>query len=660
MYTPASSILARLSATISKPRERISVSEWADRYRVLSPEVAAEPGPWRTARVPYLREVMDSFFDPAVAQISLMFSAQTAKTEAMINMMFAAIDVLGMSQMFMFPTENDVQEFNAKRLKPSVDACEKIKGHLIKTDPITNSGIKCRGVYVDFAWSKSPRTQKGKPRGIIFADEIDEYEDPNALERIRNRMKTFASPKMVVSSTPTDENVGIHAQFQAGDRRRFFVPCPYCNEMQTLNFNRLKWEGGIAAREDDVRRGTWYECIGCGERIAESQKQGMLNRGQWQSEEPEYVSSHRSYHLSELYSPFPSATWGGIAAEFVRHKGNPPATFYTERLGEPYVARGRRLESHALRMLALPVKDGGYLKRTIPEPVRVLIAAVDVQHNRFYFVCRGFAEKASASYLIDEREIKFTNPSTLDEIAHFVRSLKYEQLRNVNGAMQKVPWRPVVWGIDSGDRTREVYELVGKFYPSSPIAQPIPRVFAVKGRGTTQIDQPWTETAVSEMRDGTKLRKAGSGGTGGIRLLNVNGPVYKEAIHNEFRGDPRLGLAVDDKGAAVGVVQAYLPGDVSDEYLHHMTSEEYRQTSTKARGGFGKFEWCKRPGVTRNDFFDCEQYVRALADRFMVKALIKCSTGFAVLDVGGGGGGGGAQAVPMARPQAGFSIKKQF
>ena len=41
-----------------RPERPIPVSEWADRHRILPP-TAAEPGRWRTSRVPYLREEMD-------------------------------------------------------------------------------------------------------------------------------------------------------------------------------------------------------------------------------------------------------------------------------------------------------------------------------------------------------------------------------------------------------------------------------------------------------------------------------------------------------------------------------------------------------------------------------------------------------------------------
>lgn len=42
-----------------EPDSYMSVSEWADKYRMLSSKSASEPGHWRTARTPYLKEIMD-------------------------------------------------------------------------------------------------------------------------------------------------------------------------------------------------------------------------------------------------------------------------------------------------------------------------------------------------------------------------------------------------------------------------------------------------------------------------------------------------------------------------------------------------------------------------------------------------------------------------
>ena len=42
-----------------RPDPLLTVSEWADRYRVLSQRASSEPGRWRTERTPYLKEIMD-------------------------------------------------------------------------------------------------------------------------------------------------------------------------------------------------------------------------------------------------------------------------------------------------------------------------------------------------------------------------------------------------------------------------------------------------------------------------------------------------------------------------------------------------------------------------------------------------------------------------
>ena len=65
------------------PEPALLVSEWADRHRVLSSRGSAEPGPWRTARTPYLKEVMDALSPSHPARrVVFMKGAQTGGTEA--------------------------------------------------------------------------------------------------------------------------------------------------------------------------------------------------------------------------------------------------------------------------------------------------------------------------------------------------------------------------------------------------------------------------------------------------------------------------------------------------------------------------------------------------------------------------------------------------
>lgn len=66
----------RRAQALWKPPPRLTVSQWADRFRRLSAESSAEPGQWRTDRAPYQRGIMDAVSDPRVREIVVMKSAQ--------------------------------------------------------------------------------------------------------------------------------------------------------------------------------------------------------------------------------------------------------------------------------------------------------------------------------------------------------------------------------------------------------------------------------------------------------------------------------------------------------------------------------------------------------------------------------------------------------
>ena len=65
-----------------RPESRFTVSEWADQYRLLSQRASAEAGRWRTARTPYLREIMDALSSSSpYERVVFMKGAQIGGTE---------------------------------------------------------------------------------------------------------------------------------------------------------------------------------------------------------------------------------------------------------------------------------------------------------------------------------------------------------------------------------------------------------------------------------------------------------------------------------------------------------------------------------------------------------------------------------------------------
>jgi hypothetical protein len=65
-----------------RPPPQLTVSAWAEQHRILGSRASSEPGPWRTNRTPYLRDVMDalSAVHPA-RRIVFMKGAQVGATE---------------------------------------------------------------------------------------------------------------------------------------------------------------------------------------------------------------------------------------------------------------------------------------------------------------------------------------------------------------------------------------------------------------------------------------------------------------------------------------------------------------------------------------------------------------------------------------------------
>jgi phage terminase large subunit GpA-like protein len=78
--TPAGQISATEQAFLRtfrgaiKPPLDIKVSDWADRYRILSTRSSPEPGRWRTSRTPYLRDVMDALSPSTPWQVVVLMA----------------------------------------------------------------------------------------------------------------------------------------------------------------------------------------------------------------------------------------------------------------------------------------------------------------------------------------------------------------------------------------------------------------------------------------------------------------------------------------------------------------------------------------------------------------------------------------------------------
>lgn len=68
-----------------KPPEPLTVSEWADKNRILAREESPTSGKWNTENSPYLRAIMDTFTDNTTQITTFLKPSQVGATEAGIN-----------------------------------------------------------------------------------------------------------------------------------------------------------------------------------------------------------------------------------------------------------------------------------------------------------------------------------------------------------------------------------------------------------------------------------------------------------------------------------------------------------------------------------------------------------------------------------------------
>ena len=124
---------AKLNAAISgavkrfAPPESLTVDEWADKHRRLSPESSAEAGPWRTKRTPYLEEPMKAFTDPKVHKIVMVAASQVGKSELELNIIGYIIDQDPGSILYVHPTIDDARKFSRLRVAPMIRDSKPLK-----------------------------------------------------------------------------------------------------------------------------------------------------------------------------------------------------------------------------------------------------------------------------------------------------------------------------------------------------------------------------------------------------------------------------------------------------------------------------------------------------------------------------------------------------
>lgn len=578
----------RLNKVIAKamagmlPPDDLTVTEWAEQNRRLSAESAAEPGPWRTERTPYLREPMNAWTDPKIRHIVMVAASQVGKSEFLNNCIGYVIDQDPGSILFVHPTTIDAKEYSKLRIAPMIRDCPTLRKKVSDPKSRDSGNTILQKTYpggiLTMCGSTEAHALASKPIRYVLGDERDRWalsagNEGDPWDLAMARQTTFYNAKSGEVSTPTVKNASaIEAAYATGTMERWKSRCPHCGEYHEIQWADIRFEHDeiiVAGKKTYKVRSVCYACPGCGCISTEAEMKRAPAR--WEADNPAaYEQGTRSFWLNAFVSQW--ASWESIILKYLNAIGSTRKmqVVYNTCFGELWEDRGDLEDEDSLmaRREEYPAE--------LPEGVLVLTAGVDTQDDRMEYEIVGHGHFGETWGI--EKGIIMGRPdddavwAQLDELV-FDRVLRFE-----NGVGLKMSMSFVDEG---GHFTQEVRmqcrARLGK------------KVFCIKGMPGS--DKPYTAPPKKQKI----IIKQTAVGTCWQYQIGVDSG--KEVIMDNLR--------VQTPGAKY----CHFPkrDDYGSGYFTGLLSEVKVYDPNKKQ----PWQWKKIPGHERNEALDCRNYALA-------------------------------------------------
>ena len=547
------------------------LSEWADKYRILSSESSAEPGQWVTAKAPYEQEIMDAISDPFTPRVVVQKASQVGITDsAVLNPIGYFIDEDPCPILVVQPTIELGEAFSTDRLAPMLRDSPRLHGKVgdARSKDSTNTLRRksFKGGFVAIGGANSAASLSGRPVRVVLLDEVDRYPasagtEGNPLQLAIARTSAFWNRKIVIVSSPGIRGVShVEREMAQSTCEFWYLPCPVCGTMQILEWERVRFS--------DMTHG----CLHCHQY---SEKfRWLMGAGEWRAHRPIDKRGNkvttRGFYLSGLYNPW--IDWDILRDEFIRavrasEEGDvePLKAFNNTRLGKLHEEGGQKIDvdlyKHRREVYAADIPDG----------VLVLTAGCDVHERQINFEIvgwgKGFESWGIEYGLIDGDPRESEVWDLLDE-AVFNRTYS-----TTDGKLMRVR----KMAVDSGYASDFVYAYTK---PRQP------RAVSIKGEGG--LGKPFIKGT------GTLAR------SNKAHVVTLGVDSGKEEIVNR--------LLVSKVGAGYCHFPRLKNGQSTrgydEEYFKGLTAE---RRVVKSKHGFRTYIWIKRLSQ-RNEPFDCRNY----------------------------------------------------
>lgn len=577
MSTPIE-LLLKAASDAWRPPQKMTLSEWSDKYAFMSAESAASEGKWRT--LPYQKGFMDAMTDPTVEMISIMKSARVGYTKCLNNLIGYHAHQDPCPIMVVQPTEGDAEGYSKDEIAPMLRDTKVLKKIFAdakaKNSNNTILSKSFPGGVIQLVGATSPAGFRRVSRRILAFDEVDGYpasagSEGDPIKLGTKRTEYYWNRKIIAGSTPTIKGISrIERLFLDSDQRRFFVPCPHCGEFQFLRWSK---ETFIWPKGEPLK--AYYVCEHNGCVIQHSEKYGMIEKGEWRATAVAKVPGRIGFHIWAAYSYSPNASWGQLAQEFVDSKDDPELlkTFINTALGETWSDSGSEGENWETLLARVEPYD----PLTVPAGGLMLTMGVDVQDNRLAVKIKAYGVNGE-SWLVYWTEI-YGDPAG-DELWDQIDNLIDRDYLHASGKTMRI----TATAVDSGGHhTQRVYAFARDRREKN--------VIAIKGANSSNQPVRGKPTEQDVDHRGKKIKK-------GVKLWPVGTDTAKAIIYARAR-------------VTTGQGHMHFYAGLDPSYFKQLTSEV--RVPKYEHGRQTGYIWMTPKKGIRNEALDCEVYCLAAA-----------------------------------------------
>ena len=460
---------AELFTDVFQPAPHLTPSEWAEQHRIIT-QGPMRGQAWSNAMTPYLVEILDFIGAPWARRGVVRKSARIGFTEGVLVNGFGwtvAMDPCPVA--IVQPTDEEAKGFSKENLTPFLELNPIVGARLgsmgIRDADATITFKRFPGGFLSVLGSVADTNMRRRSFRRVFVDEVDGMKldggEGDPLLRFQKRTDDFVDDAavMLVGSTPHLKHLSrIDREFAKSDQRFWHVPCPHCSELLVLRWGGpdtpygVKWEREVCCKgcgvvvEDgpekcpDCGRAefttrhlpetAYYRCEHCGEGIAESDREAMVQGGRFIATNP--MGEIPGWHLDALISLMPAARWAVLAAEFIAatKDASDLQVFWNTVLGLSWEERGEKIEVAALEARAIEYTDAAGAVVDVPDGVGVLTAFVDVQGSWLELLVRGWGLEEESWDILHQR---ITGPPDSAATWAALDGFLIRRYRNVHG-----------------------------------------------------------------------------------------------------------------------------------------------------------------------------------------------------------------------------------